>query len=204
LVIIVVGGYLYILNKERFNNPFIWCAIDSNDFIYLIRNFDTINFSNVEVTELKENVFKNHDAIKKKIREKKHIIGIKIDNKITAYYTHYLYDRYKTKPTKIDIDIFYNRNFEYVYQKYMERLKRMYTDENPVFYIITYKKHNWSQEKLDYLLYLNTKYKIIIITQFKIKNRPKNVYIINDSLKEGDPNKLTKKYFNTIKKYINN
>jgi len=196
------GGYFYLLNKERFNNPFMWSLIDASDFIYLIENFKNIDFTNVDFTELTNTRFPDHVLLNKKVNTNKHVIGLKIDNKITVYYTHYLYDRKMNAPTKIDIDIFYNKNYEYVYNKYMERLKRLSKNDEPIFYIITYRKHNWTEEKLKYLLSLKTNYKIIIITQYKIKNKPDNVIIINDNLKEGDPNKITKKYFNKLKELI--
>lgn len=196
------GGYFYILSKERFNNPFIWSLIDADDFIRLICNYDKIDFDKINFTELHLNRFKYHSVLRKKVIDNKHIIGLDIDNKFTIYYTHYLYDASKKTPTKIDIDIFYYKNYEYVYKKYIERKARVNKDDKPVFFIITYKKHNWTQDKVNKLLSLNTKYKIILITQYKIKTKPNNIYVINDRLIEGDPNKITKKYFEKIRNII--
>lgn len=189
------GGYFYILAKERFNNPFMWSLIDADEFITLIRDYDKIDYDKINFTELQLNRFKYHIALKRKVNDNRHIIGLNIDNKFTIYYTHYLYDIAKEKPTKIDIDIFYRKNYEYVYEKYIERKSRINKDDKPIFFIITYKKHNWSQDKVDKLLSLNTKYKIILITQYKIKLKPNNIYVINDRLIDGDPNKITKKIF---------
>lgn len=198
------GGYFYLLNNKQFNNPFVWSVIDADDFIYLIQNYENINFKNIDFTELDINRFKSHIELTRKIKNKKHIMGLNIDNKITVYYTHYLYDKNMNKPTKVDIDILYSKNYEYVYKKYIDRINRIPKNESPVFFIITYQKHNWTQQKLDKLLKTNIKYKIIIITQYKIQNKSNNMYIIKDNLKEGDPNKITKKYFTTIQNFIQN
>lgn len=168
------GADIYNLNKVEFNNPFIWCAIFADDMITLIKNWNNINFNNYKLIRLSETIAKenNYD------RFNPTITGILLDDKIKIFYTHYLYGNY-SKPTKIGADIIYNKNYEYAYKKFETRLKRMIdNNEAPIFLIFTYKRHGWTQDKIEKLLTIDSKYKIILITDMNIINAKNNFKII--------------------------
>lgn len=195
------GADFYNLSKQPFENPFVWSCIFADDMINLIKHYDTIDFNNIELVRLtSETVHKNfyeYDTNKK-------ICGIKIDNTAIVYFTHYIFDSSYKIPTKIGSDIHYYRNFEYVYTKYNERIKRMIEkNEDPIFVIIAFHRHGWDKEKIDELLKLNSTHKVILITNVKCSSNKKEFEIIYDQLldkKHGDlPITYIKKYFTRIK-----
>jgi hypothetical protein len=195
------SGFYYKFSGIEFNNPFVWCLLTPEDMIYLIKNYESIDFTDIELTRLDDSLFKNSNLIKQRVKEHRNIIGIKINNKITTYYVHYLFDGNCEKPITNGIDVFYNRNFEYTYEKYNKRLNRNGLQENPTFLIVAYSFHGWNFDLLNELCKINTNKKIIIITNFDpVHNN--NVYIIKDSLKNLDTESLTKSHFYDIKRIM--
>ena len=39
-----IGGFLYKFSNKQFPNPFIWTSMYFEDFLFLIQNYDKINF----------------------------------------------------------------------------------------------------------------------------------------------------------------
>lgn len=168
------GADIYNLKKAEFNNPFIWSVVFADDMIKLVSNYNEINFNNYEPIILTETIAKenNYD------RFNPTITGILIDNKIRIYYTHYLYSSQK-KPTKCGPDILYFKNYEYAYEKFEKRNLRMLNNkEEPVFLIFSYKRHGWTKEKIQKLISMPIKYKVVLITDEKIITENKNLAII--------------------------
>ncbi len=152
-----IGAELYErVLKQPFNNPFMWCLIFADDYVYLYNHFDEIDFSNVNLLMMSEKDdigTTKHDIHKK-------IFGICVDNKFTAWYTHTFYDDKCKEPTKLEIsNIYYYKNYELVFNNYHKRLARM--KESPVFTIIAYQGQCWTKEKIDAL---NSKYPIYVLT----------------------------------------
>lgn len=168
------GADIYNIKGLEFSNPFIWSLLFADDMISLIQEYDNINFMNFESIRLSFEVAKenSYDEFNNTIT------GILIDNKIKLFFTHYLYGPQKI-PTKIGPNTFYYKNFEYAYNKYVLRIKRMLENkEEPKFLIIAYKRHGWTKEKIEKLLQENIKYKVMIITDENIKNSLNNIKII--------------------------
>ena len=113
-----VGGHLYKNEfKTEFKNPFVWELIDFNSMLYLIKNWDNINWYNFE---LEKDANWNFRII--------------IENKITIKYVHYKFDKNANHPYKKDIDVFSNKIWEYIVDKYLKRIARMIkTREKPIF-----------------------------------------------------------------------
>lgn len=111
-----VGARIYQLLNLQFNNPFIWCRITSDDMLFLIQNFNDIDFLRFELKSY-------HDIL---LNQK--IYGVNVDDKITIWYPHYKYGNYDT-PTKNNnvngLDIFYKNIEEYIIKKYKIRTTRM-------------------------------------------------------------------------------
>lgn len=193
------GADFYNLSKQPFQNPFMWSCIFADDMINLIQHYDTIDFNNTELVRfaVAPTAYYEYDECKK-------ICGIKIDNVFTVYFTHYVFDPAYKIPTKIGPDIRYYRNFEYVYTKYDERLRRMLDkNEEPIFVIIAFKRHGWNTEKINKLLELNPTHKVILITNVKcLVNKDTFEIIYDEALdkKHGDlPITYIKKYYTRIK-----
>ena len=88
-----IGGRLYECLNEQYQNPFIWTIVMPNDFLYLVENYDKINFKNIKI---EYGVFTNRPW--KKYR-------YLIDNKVGLVAYHYEKDNNVEKPTKIDSDL---------------------------------------------------------------------------------------------------
>lgn len=187
--------------NEPFRNPFVWCAIRPKDIIYLIKNYKKIDFTNVELVKIGVDTFPDNELIKSKIEEERNIYGVKIDNKIIPYFTHYLFDENYKEPIVEGIDTFYYLNNEYVLNKYHERLKRNGLNENPIFLIVPYKHHNWNEELIKELCELKTDYKIILISNLEFPHND-NLILIKDDMTELDTEKISRKYFNEIRNIL--
>lgn len=189
------GADIYNLKKMEFNNPFIWCAVFADDMISLVEQYDKLNFKNYELIKFTEDYANknNYD------RFNPTMTGILIDNKVRIFYTHYLWGT-ETKPTKKGPDVFYRKNFEYAYTKFEKRLKRMLeNNEEPKFLIFGYKRHGWNKNKIEKLLTINTKYKVLLITDFDVNTIKNNFSII----KEKELNGKLKLPLSVINKYKN-
>lgn len=109
-----VAARIYQEKHLQFNHPFQWCKLHISDLINLIYNLDTIDLYKIDLHRLSEQ-------------------RLLIDSKIEPIYVHYCYRKGYTKPTREGIDILYERNDEYILQKYYQRLKRLDLSEKPIF-----------------------------------------------------------------------
>lgn len=111
-----VGARIYQEKNMIYGNPFMWSIVPPDDFLYLYKNYDRINFGNYELTREGEDY------------------KIIIDGRVNVYYVHYRYDENSTVPTVRDeIDVYYNKIEDYIKEKYETRLKRM--TGKPVFIV---------------------------------------------------------------------
>lgn len=128
--------------KEEFGNPFIWTVIDFNSMLYLIQNWNTINFKNYEL-----------------VKDNNWNFSIIIDEKVKVQYVHYIFDPdAKTVQIHCNVrgDIKYCKIWEYIIKKYEERLNRMLDKkEEPIFCICNsdtiYKDAIYTEEQLKLL-----------------------------------------------------
>lgn len=137
-----LGGFIYRdILKEEYKNPFIWTSINHLDLIDLIENFDTINFVNIMIDRDGKELGNNFITI--------------IDDKYKIYNHHVWFSAKDNEPRIEGNNVFYNKPWEYIVEKYEKRLKRMpkkidviamYWHEAPKEYIKlliqTCKKHN--------------------------------------------------------------
>lgn len=157
------GAYLYKKLKCQFNNPFMWMICPYESFYYLMNNFDKINWEDYEFTKskLKENTF-----------------CIKIENKIELHFVHHIWDKTKTSLLKLEEskdwpgEIRYAKIYEYINEKYIERVKRMIAyNEKPTFLI---KEDSFGNEssKISPIDFCQNdkKYKTIILTSKDIQS----------------------------------
>jgi len=138
-----VGGFIYKNElKCSFKNPFIWNIIDFNSMLYLIKNYEKINFNDYEL-----------------VKDKKWNFSIIIDKQVTIQYVHYKFDPKANKPYIKYIDYYSNKVWEYIVQKYDERKKRMLVEnEKPIFIFANWfnvKETNLTYEQLKILNDLN-------------------------------------------------
>ena len=171
-----IGGRLYEARNEQFSNQFIWAKILHNDFIYLINNFDNIDFSNISFSleYYKSKEYQN--------------VLCKMDNKISLHFTHYVYNENCDTPYKKDLDVLYKDILTYSKEKYFNRLSRMsgspifvYSFNNIQYSIDEYKKRIYDVLKIkDKKIYIIA-YKSIEITD-EIPDNVKVIYLNDDIL----------------------
>lgn len=179
-----LGSFLYKdVFQIPYQNPFCWNVIDDDSLLYLIQNYDKINFDNYELTKDKNRNF--------------YII---IDGKVKVWYIHYRYSAQDAKPRMQGEDVFYARIWEYIVECYQKRLARMKSNnEMPIFVLGT----SWDYGKVTYELAkkiasLKTEFRIIMTGDFILDFAlPKNcIYVQHSCIKDN------KKLAAIIKDYI--
>lgn len=186
-----IGGRLYEVKNIQFSNPFIWMRILPEEYIYLIKNYDNINFNNVQFS-LEE--FKYKDKFN---------VICNLDNKINIHYTHYFLDKSYDMPTQIDSNVYYKDIITYSKNKYFSRLKRM--TGNPIF-VFSFNKIDKKYDSNDILkkiINIDTQYNInILLNKDNFNNiiYKENINLINLTNEELDSD--TKKIANLVKDKI--
>lgn len=156
--------------KETYNNPFCWCKMDFDSIYNLIKDYDKINFENVEFIK-DGNIY---TAI--------------IDGKVRVKYIHYIEDNSLTELTFEKSNVKGPNIIEYVKEKYFSRLKKM--NDEPIFILAAgyWQEYYLNDEQIQKLIDLNSKYKIIISMPNSKNNKLKsqqNVRILNHNFKMG-------------------
>jgi hypothetical protein len=136
-----IGAYLHKqFLKKPFNNPFMWTVVDFDSFVYLIENWKNINFQNYEL-----------------VKDEKWNFSIIIDDKVKLQFVHYKFNpNYKTPTLDKLGNILYYKIWEYIVEKYEERISRMLTlTEEPIFCVCNfntiYADSIYSKEQLEKL-----------------------------------------------------
>ena len=119
-----VATRMYELSNIPFNNPFCWGRITYTDFKKLITNWENIDFNHINIQNIKNG-------------------KLVVDGKITVLYTHYKYDKNYQTPTKKDINVFSNKIYSYIFEKYYERLQRMEKKDNRMYILHQKKSRQW-------------------------------------------------------------
>lgn len=75
------GGFIYSeLLHSRFSNPFIWCRVSLDDFLFLMQYWDSINFLNARLVKHGE------------LLDDTAPFAIRVDDKFEIRYTHYYFN----------------------------------------------------------------------------------------------------------------
>lgn len=123
------GGMVYRMAKIQFNNPFMWAVCPYRGIKHIMEHFHDINWGNITLSE-------------SKFRKRSYIITV--DKAFPIHFVHYKFNKNVNTPTVItngsnrdddwSSDIEWNHIWEYVVEKYMERVKRMVkVNELPCF-----------------------------------------------------------------------
>ena len=162
----------YCENKHiQYFTPFVWNTFFPDDIKVLINEYKNIDFTKVKLVKFKDTKY----------------YGLKIDDKLTVYYIHYLYanheltrDNYLKEVTGRDIE-------KYIVESYKRRLARLDVTEKPKFMFITNRKAHtdilgrleteseW-QEIIDLLKTKN--YEAIVFTKFDNLHENENVKVV--------------------------
>lgn len=190
------GGRMYQLAGLQYNNPFIWCVVPYDSIIYIMNNFNNIDW---------------YDYTFEKSTLKPSTFIIKVQNKIEIHYVHHYFNALYNKVTNVKKnngeydfgETYYCKIWEYLNDCYLKRIKRMKElNENPVFLI---EDENYANNNSKYTIKdianNSVNYKRIIITTDKTINNNINCKIIAVNKIENPLPTITK-YFNEIKDFI--
>ena len=136
--------------QQPFINPFSWCIMDFRSSYNLVKYFDTINWSKFELLNDKLN------------------FSIRVDNLITIQYVHYKFDATADEPIYINGDVYYNKIWEYIVQKYVSRVKKMISYALPPIFVFacaksaTNKRSSFTVEQQRLLYECHSPYKIFL------------------------------------------
>lgn len=162
-----ISGYLYKFKNKNYPHPFIWARIYPNDFIYLIENYESINYNNF--------IIKNST-----IENLTDTFTFIIDNKIKLTYSHHHQNNSCLEKINNGLDLYYCDMKKYIEELYLKRIKRFHNDYEPIFIL---NKKEWIDDNEFYkLVYLPTKYKKIVCVPYnyniEYEKIPNQTYII--------------------------
>lgn len=121
-----ISGYWYRdIVKKQYEVPFIWSNIKLSNMIYLIKNFENINFENIEVV-ISDGEIVNGDG-------RKHLKVI-VDNKISVYFIHYKQSKEQIETPIIDgVNVICPDVIKYAKEAWLNRCKRIPYDKKKVW-----------------------------------------------------------------------
>lgn len=106
----------------QYFTPFVWNSFFPSDIKVLISDYPNIDFSKIELVKYKNTKY----------------YGLKIDDKLTVYYIHYLYAEHEGLKRNNYVKEVTGRDIEtYIVESYKRRLARLDTKEKPKFLFIT-------------------------------------------------------------------
>lgn len=184
-------------------NPFTWINLDFNSLYYLMTNWETINWNNYELSKEPHRYNKGQEQF-----------IITIDNNIKLEYVHFLFDKNHKIPNIVGHDVRYCKIWEYIVQKYEERLKRMLGRKEPPVFITEWEHMDYDEAAFWKIEKEDLKYKLVVITYNKnLKTDNKNILVIYDPHGRGGgyrgagnrfPEWYADKYFTQIMGFIKN
>ena len=180
--------------KQSYENPFCWNVIDFKSMLYLITNYETINYNNFEIQ-----------------KDKNWNFSIIVDNAVKIQYVHYKFDaKCETIKTR-GVDVYWNKIWQYIVEKYKERTKRMLVSNNKPLFIIgsihNWQNHVYSEDEILKICEICSRkgYKCIISNRnFDFSNEHPNIKFNITQLSPNNCNyPLAKEIYKRFKEYIN-
>ena len=163
------AGFIYRdIFKTQYYSPFIWSSLSYDLFLQVIENYDKLNFLNVTV---------GND----KLLDDFYVL---IDNKIKLRFSHCKFDKTINTPKIKGINVYYNKIWEYIFETYIKRTKRMISFKMDPIYILHFDKNYLDKFMNGDLKILNNLFKlskkILILTELSLPfEETKNIKIIN-------------------------
>lgn len=186
------GGFIYqTILKSEFQNPFIWCRILPDDFIFLLKNKEKINFNNISL-----------EKTAKELEENKPIFYINVDDKINLYYTHYWFNKRYDKPYKENNEIKYNKIWEYIVDKYFDRLKRMKEQKETVI-VLDNAFNNWDSIKKETISFCKeNKIKLILIDDNEEEKCDENFLAFHHNYQHESPKTVIQIHHKLVSEFL--
>lgn len=173
--------------KQKFENPFCWSWIEPNSFLYLLNNYENINYDNFILNDKNKNY------------------SITIDGKILVEYNHYKYDKNQKEITVRNFETYWNKIDEYIIDRYKERLKRMKEiHSKPIIIIGTSNPHRY-YSKEDVVRVCNAckgKYKLIVANNIDLSSEFSEVKFITTKPKTIHITDYAEQIFPELEEFI--
>lgn len=175
------------LLKQGFENPFVWTRIMDETFIWLLENYENIDFWNYKIT--KDN----------RIGDPKCFFYVSYDEIHKVKYGHHRFDAKCNVPTKVGMDVRYERIWEYIADKYEKRLGRMKDD--PIWVISSQFDNPNTIPKIVEII-KRKKYKAILFSNLKL-DLGENVLVLGYDPKKPWPPFVMEGHHEKIKVFLN-
>ena len=130
---------IYKLKKMKYGNPFMWCIIPPEDFMYLYEHYHEINFENFKLEKNNRGEY-----------------WMVIDGKFKVFYEHYIYDENAVEPIRGTVSLYMKDIENYIVSRYKARLARM--KDEPLFIATDrdfYYRKEFNLEKEDLLKFVD-------------------------------------------------
>jgi len=156
-----IGARLYQLESCQYNNPFIWNIIEFHDMYTLITRWEDINFTRFSISSSSyyNNIPYYNSLYHHELQQPFFIFKITIDNQVNIHYVHYRWRHSASTPTINNIDVYYNKIWEYITNKYIDRTTRMLNRREQPRFVIQCNEPSYT---------LNNQQKIMTITDRNI------------------------------------
>lgn len=196
-----ISNFISEMAGEGHTNPFTWIDLDFDSLYYLITNWKNIDWDDYTLNKV------THPY------QKCDLFEIVIEDKVHLRYIHYLYDNTAVQPIIKGADVRYCKIWEYIVQKYEERLKRMLDENAPPVFITEWEHMNYDEAAFWKIEKTSLDYKLVVITYNKnLKTDNKNILVIYDPHGRGGgyagegnrfPQWYAKMYYQKIMEFIN-
>ena len=145
--------------------------MDFNSFYNLLTGYDNINWEDIELSHRPHPYTKGQE-----------VFELTIDGKVKLTFIHMVYDPRATQPIVNGSDVRYCKIWEYIVQKYQERVKTMLENSKPPMFVLEWEHIDYRETEFEKLLKTDLKYKVVVITyNQKFKDVKKdNLLIIYD------------------------
>ena len=182
-----VGARLYEIANQQFTNPFMWSIVLPKDFIFLIKNFNQLDFNHITPI----NIYWDES--------KCDVPALIIDNKIKVIYIHHKQDKNALYPIKRGINLYYKDIFSYLIDAWKRRIKRLSTKN---LHFLAIANIFWNKSDIIEFAQLQTPFKKSLIVYDKkylyLKSNSLNcVYIKN---RKDNTYKIAKQFLTTCNK----
>lgn len=203
------GAFLYTKMGIEFNNPFMWSLIFAKDMVSLLRqtelNRTEPDWRKVSALFMSQSTATENHYVE--YGDDPLIPGLLIDNLFSVYFPHYRYRKDASTPIRNTINVYYNKNYIFAANKYMQRLARWTTVHEPIRYlIVAYDRHGWTRTLVNELLSIEYNHRLLLVTTESVTSNQDNVHIICDKLinqsHRFDPKYIVQDYYNTILDFL--
>lgn len=176
-------------------NPFNWIDLDFSSFYNLLTGYEMINWAALSISCKQHPYWPPYK-----------VFELTIDKKVKLTFIHVLHFPNYPQPVIKGGNVYCDRPWEYIVQKYSKRVKRMLDANQPPMFVHEWEHLDYNESAFQKLLDADLKYKVVAITNNqKLKDvKKENLLVIYDPSGKGPgpENHLPGWFANTYKDVI--